>query len=100
MSLALGLRFSRQAQVHVEHSAVQWQCSVCNRTYLNIFRVIWGDRKTANFDEHMTLNDSWPFLASIFSCPGFSAKGCFGVLKSIYRHNVLYHQYVKVLFAS
>ena len=53
MSLALGLRFSRQAQVHVEHSAVQWQCSVCNRTYLNIFRVIWGDRKTANFDEHM-----------------------------------------------
>jgi hypothetical protein len=22
--------------------------------HLNIFRVIWGDRKTANFDEHMT----------------------------------------------
>ena len=24
-----------------------------------IFRVKWGDRKTANFDEHMTLNDFW-----------------------------------------
>jgi hypothetical protein len=23
--------------------------------HLNIFRVIWGDRKTANFDEHMTV---------------------------------------------
>ena len=23
-------------------------------SHLNIFRVIWGDRKTANFDEHMT----------------------------------------------
>jgi len=24
------------------------------KDHLNIFRVIWGDRKTANFDEHMT----------------------------------------------
>jgi len=24
------------------------------KAHLNIFRVIWGDRKTANFDEHMT----------------------------------------------
>jgi hypothetical protein len=54
VSASISHDIGRIAIAHVEKYSGMLGNASCGILHLNIFRVICGDRKTANFDEHIT----------------------------------------------